>query len=80
MSNLKKTLKNILPEPVMAAVRETRDAFGRLEQWPEANFHPWRRDTIRRLANLKDVHRGERCFINGQWPQPEANRFKPPAR
>ncbi len=68
MSPLKETIKNILPEPLMAAVRETRDAFGRLEQWPEANFHPWRRDTIQRLAKLKDAHRGERCFIMGNGP------------
>jgi hypothetical protein len=37
-------------------------------QWPSARFHPWRRDSIRRLRALKDVHKGKRCFIIGNGP------------
>ncbi|MBW8010238.1 MAG: DUF115 domain-containing protein [Chloroflexi bacterium] len=36
--------------------------------WPLARFHPWRQDSVRQLAELKDVHRGERCFIIGNGP------------
>ncbi len=68
MSNLKESIKKALPEPALNAIRDTRDAFGRLKEWPEANFHPWRKDTINRLAALKDAHRGERCFILGNGP------------
>ncbi len=31
-------------------------------------FHPWRRASIRRLGELKDIHRGQRCFIIGNGP------------
>jgi hypothetical protein len=31
-------------------------------------MHPWRRTSIRKLAALKDIHRGERCFIIGNGP------------
>lgn len=36
--------------------------------WPEAALHPWRRDSIRLLASLKDAQRGKRCFIIGNGP------------
>lgn len=68
MSDIKTTLKKILPEPVVASARATLDAAARLKDWPEANFHPWRRDTIANLGRYKDIHRGERCFIIGNGP------------
>ncbi len=40
----------------------------RAKDWPQATFHPWRQDTIRKLPALKDIHRGERCFILGNGP------------
>ncbi|RLD10229.1 MAG: hypothetical protein DRI56_02935 [Chloroflexota bacterium] len=45
-----------------------RNALERASQWPLATFHPWRRESIRRLAALKDIHKGERCFIIGNGP------------
>ena len=39
-----------------------------LPQWPSAAFHPWRRESKRRLAALRDVHRGQRCFVIGNGP------------
>jgi hypothetical protein len=57
-----------LPAPLMNVLRESRDAFVRARQWPSAAFHPWRRDSVRRLAELKDRHRGKRCFIIGNGP------------
>ena len=40
----------------------------RLPELPAANFHPWRRESKRRLADLKDSHKGERCFVVGNGP------------
>ena len=68
MSALRETLKTRLPAPVVNVARETRDALNRAAQWPGATFHPWRRDTLRRLAPLQNRHPGERCFIIGNGP------------
>ena len=48
--------------------RNTYDAFRRLPQLPAAYLHPWRRESIRRLAELKDIHKGRRAFIIGNGP------------
>jgi hypothetical protein len=40
----------------------------RASLWPSAQFHPWRRMSIRNLRNYKDLHAGERCFILGNGP------------
>lgn len=68
MSAVKDTLKNNLPAPVYNVLREGRDALVRASIWPAATLHPWRRDSIRRLAELKDMHRGKRCFLIGNGP------------
>jgi hypothetical protein len=68
MSALKQVVKKILPEPALNLARAASDAVTRSKDWPAATFHPWRRDSIRRLAALKDTHRGERCFIIGNGP------------
>jgi hypothetical protein len=68
MSPVKETLKKILPAPVLGVARDTRDALQRAGQWPAAALHPWRRESIRRLAALRNTHRGERCFIIGNGP------------
>jgi hypothetical protein len=39
-----------------------------LPQLPAAYLHPWRRESIRRLAALKDIHKGQRAFIIGNGP------------
>lgn len=79
MSAVKETLKQSLPAPVYNALRETRDALVRATMWPSATFHPWRRDSIRRLAELRDKHRGQRCFLIGNGPslrQTDLSRLK----
>jgi hypothetical protein len=79
MSIIKQTLKNALPKPVVDASRETLDAIRRLPEWPAANYHPWRRETNRRLQTLKDSRKGERCFIIGNGPslrQTDLSRLK----
>ena len=65
---MKQTLKSMLPTPVLQAARNTYDAFRRLPQLPSAYFHPWRRESIRRLAELKNIHKGKRAFIIGNGP------------
>jgi len=65
---MKQALKKILPESSLYALRSAYDTAGRLKGWPEATFHPWRRDTVRRLEALKDSRKGERCFIIGNGP------------
>lgn len=68
MSALKQSLKNILPQPLWNLARDTRDGLARLPEWPQAAFHPWRQETIRRLAELKNINQGKRCFIIGNGP------------
>ncbi len=65
---MRQVIKKNLPESVVNFVRETVDFFGRLGELPAANLHPWRRDSIRKLAALKDIHKGQRCFIMGNGP------------
>ena len=68
MNAMKETLKKSLPAPLYNVLREGRDAVVRASQWPAATFHPWRRDSIERMAALKDSHKGERCFLIGNGP------------
>ena len=68
MSSFQQQLKQKTPAPVWRTVSRTRYAIQRAAQWPAATFHPWRRESIHKLAELKDVHRGQRCFIIGNGP------------
>ena len=62
------TIKSILPSALMQFARNTYDRIRRIPQLPDAYFHPWRRESIRRLAALKDIHKGKRAFIIGNGP------------
>ena len=68
MSAAGETLKRILPTPLKRAIGETLDWYDRAKMAPTAALHPWRRDSIRRLGELKDKHRGKRCFVIGNGP------------
>ncbi|HEX7973843.1 MAG TPA: 6-hydroxymethylpterin diphosphokinase MptE-like protein [Anaerolineales bacterium] len=68
MSELKQQIKQSVPAPLWQTASQARYAVQRLGQWPLATFHPWRRASIRRLAELKDIHRGQRAFIIGNGP------------
>jgi len=68
MSSIRQNLKENLPSPVVEILQETWDAILRLPEWPAATFHPWRRESIRRLNTLKNIHQGKRCFIIGNGP------------
>lgn len=65
---MRNSLKRILPAPLWNAARETRDCFERLPDWVSATFHPWRRQSARRLRALQNIHRGQRCFVIGNGP------------
>jgi hypothetical protein len=68
MSAFKQAVRKVLPDPLYRFGGRSWDAINRIPQWTSATFHPWRRDSARRLAQLKDIHQGERCFIIGNGP------------
>jgi hypothetical protein len=65
---MKQTLATLLPASLLQTVKNTYDALRRVPQLPAAYLHPWRRESIRRLAALKDAHKGQRAFIIGNGP------------
>lgn len=65
---MKQTLTTLLPASLLQTVKNTYDGIRRLPQVPAAYLHPWRRESIRRLAALKDKHKGQRAFIIGNGP------------
>ena len=65
---MKQTIKSMLPTPALQFARNTYDSLRRIPQLPAVYFHPWRRESIRRLAELKDIHKGKRGFIIGNGP------------
>ncbi|GAB4541441.1 MAG: DUF115 domain-containing protein [Anaerolineales bacterium] len=65
---MKQTLKSSIPRPLWNAARDSYDALRRLPELPAAYLHPWRRESLRRLSALKNVHKGKRAFIIGNGP------------
>jgi len=65
---MKKILKQILPDPIIDRAKRNWDTLSRINEIPIAFLHPWRRDSIAILKRMKDIHRGERCFIIGNGP------------
>lgn len=65
---MKQALKKFLTPQMVKAVGNTYDAIRRLPELPGAYLHPWRRESIHKLAVLKDSHKGERCFLIGNGP------------
>src|ERR1043165_2706228 len=65
---MKQTLKQITPPLLWDFARTTKDAFRRIPELPGAYLHPWRRESIKRLTELKDIHNGKRAFIIGNGP------------
>lgn len=65
---MKQNLKKNIPTPLYEFVRDTYDGLRRIPQLPSAYLHPWRRESIKRLAELKDIHKGRRAFIMGNGP------------
>ncbi len=65
---MKQTLKRFIPPAMWEPVRQAYLAARRLPDLPSAYLHPWRRESIRRLAGLRDEHRLQRAFIIGNGP------------
>jgi hypothetical protein len=63
-----KQLKTITPSFLWQFGRNTYDSVKRIPQLPAAYLHPWRRESIRRLAALKDIHKGKRAFVIANGP------------
>jgi len=63
-----KQLKTITPSFLWQFGRNTYDSIKRIPQLPAAFLHPWRRESIRRLAALKDIHKGKRAFVIANGP------------
>lgn len=65
---MKQTVKAIIPAPLWQIARNAYDGIRRIPELPSAYLHPWRRESIKRLAALKDIHKGKRAFIIGNGP------------
>jgi len=79
MSEFKETVKRATPRPLWQAARSAWIGLQNAALWPSAMLHPWRRASIHRLDELRDIHRGQRCFIIGNGPslkQTDLSRLK----
>ena len=65
---MKQTLKQFIPQPLWTFSRDTYDAIRRIPELPDAYLHPWRRESIKHLSELKNIHKGKRAFIIGNGP------------
>jgi len=65
---MKQIFKSTIPTPAWNILRETYQGLRRLPQLPGAYLHPWRLESIRRLAAFKDSHRDQRAFIIANGP------------
>jgi len=65
---MKQAIKRFTPDPLWNAARAFYDFLTRLPDLGPAYLHPWRRESMHRLAELKDIHRGQRGFIIGNGP------------
>ncbi len=65
---MRDSLKKALPEPLLNTYRNVRDSLITAAEWPNATFHPWRSESIRKLNLLRNSHKGERCVIIGNGP------------
>jgi hypothetical protein len=65
---MKQTLKQVTPPFLWNFARATNDSIRRIRELPAAYLHPWRRESIRRLAALKDIHKGKRAFVIANGP------------
>jgi hypothetical protein len=68
MTEIRQTIKNLIPESWKPGVKAIYDGFRRIPDLPGAYLHPWRRESIRRLRQYHNLHRGKRCFIIGNGP------------
>jgi hypothetical protein len=65
---MRQFIKEKLPQPIVATLRDGCDFMQRIPELPDAYFHPWRRASMAGLAKFKNKYRDERCFIIGNGP------------
>jgi hypothetical protein len=65
---VKQTFKRIVPALAWNILRKTYSGLMHLPDLPGVYFHPWRRESMARLAELKDIHKSKRAFIIGNGP------------
>ena len=65
---IKQSIKRTIPDPVWNLLRKTYSGLTHLPDLPGVYFHPWRRESMIRLAELKDINKGQRAFIIGNGP------------
>jgi hypothetical protein len=65
---VKDRIKQIVPSPAWNVLRMTYSGLLHLPDLPSAYLHPWRRASLARLAELKNVCKGQRVFIIGNGP------------
>ena len=65
---VKRTLKQIIPPSAWTVLHKTYSGLIHLPELPSAYLHPWRRASMAGLAELKNVHKGQRAFIIGNGP------------
>lgn len=68
MQSIKNSVKSALNPQTISFLKHTLDFFTYIPDWPSVTFHNWQRDSVKRLMELKDLHRGERCFLIGNGP------------
>ncbi len=66
--SIKQTIKGIVPGLAWNFLRKAYSGLIHLPDLPSVYLHPWRREGMKRLAELKDIHKGERAFIIGNGP------------
>ena len=66
--SFRKQIKRRAPEPLWRVARDSWITLRHASAWPLATFHPWRRASIQKLAELKDSQIGKRAFILGNGP------------
>jgi hypothetical protein len=66
--SVKDSIKQIIPAPAWNILRKTYSGLIHLPELPSAYLHPWRRESLACLAELKNVHKGQRAFIIGNGP------------
>jgi hypothetical protein len=65
---MRQSFKNFLPSFFWPVLRNAYIGLRDLPKLPSAYLHPWRRESIARLALLKDQYKGKRAFIIGNGP------------
>ncbi len=60
--------KSSFRDSALSFARRIYDGLRRLPELPDAYLHPWRRESRRKLAALKDSRKSERCFVIGNGP------------